>query len=330
MYNNLSLYRDNGLQKQAYGAGTITLSDPNSSELYENINYGDTMGQGGIPPASDGTINISDIYKSRLNTSGIGSPYGQNTGVQHSTLPSTPTSMDINTHPNLQINSQDNAWDTSYTMPQQTQAPQLYPTQPLAYTLPYQGSQLTSQGIQDAAPSQPAQPLTQGTPWSFGSYGFDQGPFNPYQLTTTVTDNYSPTLSHIPGITYSAATKQSEKQQSGKGGGNKGGTAQPPTDIFTSDYMLNNIAPSGALGLGIGALAGALSGGQPVKTGLGTGVGAFGGKMLYDYLANNKDTKQYIQQFQDWASKNLWDGAGEHVQYLAPLLGGLAGFAATK
>lgn len=269
MYNNLSLYRDNGLQKQAQGTGTITTGDPNSPELYTSTDQNGTMGYGDTLQPLNSTVNSSGVYGGQPGTSVAP---GQNTGaqVQHSTLTSTPVNVDPNPQP------------TSYTM-LQPQTPQFYEPQQGTYTLPQQTTPLTSQGTHDAAIGQTVQYPTQVTPEGYSStYGLDQ-------------------------------TMQ-----------------QPSTDIFTSDYILNNIAPSGAVGLGIGALAGALSGGQPVKTGLGAGVGAFGGKMLYDYLANNEDTKQYIQQFQDWASNNLWDGAGEHVKYLAPILGGLAGFAVTN
>lgn len=355
MYNNLSLYRDNGLQKQAYqaygdqGQGTpITLQNPNSSSLSAPINYGsDTTDYGGslggslggIPSRSNGTINLDEVSSQPFNPIRTGGTQGQNTGAR--TQPGAPVSVDLNTRPGVQIDQQDNSWATSYTMPAQPQAPQLQVPQPGTYTLPYQqGSPITLQGSQDPTTGQPLYPASYVTPeGSFGAYGLDQAMQNPNSLTMThvnqdplgyhfgpsigmeeiMDENYSPTLGMIPSI------PQSQGQQ----GGGQGG-AQPVKDIFTSDYMLNNIAPSGAWGLGIGALAGALGGGNPVKTGLGAGVGAFGGKMLYDYLANNKDTQKYVQQFQDWASKNLWDGAGEHVKYLAPILGGLAGFAVTK
>lgn len=343
MYNNLSLYRDNGLKKQAYQVpGTIKVGDPNNPSIDSRTSpFGNNPFEPGVshstlpqghPFASNtpSTINLDEVGSGYFDIGGVSGTHSQAGAQVHQVQPSAQsnplTSTPTSTNPNPQ--------STSYTsLPPQT--PQLRAAQPGTYTLPQQGSPLTLQGTQDAATGQPVQSSTYVTPeGSFGAYGLDQAMKNPNSLTMThvnedplgyhfgpdigmqeiMDDNYSPTLGWLPSVPRSKPQEQ----------------PQTPTDIFTSDHMLNNIAPSGAWGLGIGALAGALGGGNPVKTGLGAGVGAFGGKMLYDYLANNKDTKQYIQQFQDWASKNLWDGAGEHVQYLAPILGGLAGFAATN
>ena len=102
-------------------------------------------------------------------------------------------------------------------------------------------------------------------------------------------------------------------------------------EIFSSHNIRNNVLPGAGIAAGIGGLAGALmEDSNPIATALGTGAGAGAGTLLWDYLSRNEDTQKYIKDFQEWAGKNLWEGADGHVKYLAPALGGLAGLLITK
>ena len=102
-------------------------------------------------------------------------------------------------------------------------------------------------------------------------------------------------------------------------------------DIFSAQHLRNNVLPGAGIAAGIGGLAGALmEDSNPIATALGTGAGAGAGTLLWDYLSRNEDTQKYIKDFQEWAGKNLWEGADGHVKYLAPALGGLAGLLITK
>ena len=102
-------------------------------------------------------------------------------------------------------------------------------------------------------------------------------------------------------------------------------------DIFSAHHLRNNVLPGVGIAAGIGGLAGALmEDSNPIVTALGTGAGAGAGTLLWDYLSRNEDTQKHIKDFQEWAGKNLWEGADGHVKYLAPALGGLAGLLITK
>ena len=102
-------------------------------------------------------------------------------------------------------------------------------------------------------------------------------------------------------------------------------------DIFSAQNLRNNVLPGVGIAAGIGGLAGAfMDDSNPIMTALGTGAGAGAGTLLWDYLSRNEDTQKYIKDFQEWAGKNLWEGANGHVKYLAPALGGLAGLLISK
>lgn len=128
------------------------------------------------------------------------------------------------------------------------------------------------------------------------------------------------------GVTAAGAERiLGGRYKGGQGGGDKGGQGggdEGDGDKNTSFFTEDAIAPAG-IALGVGGLAGALMGSNPVATAAGTGIGALGGHLLWKYLSENKNT-------QAWINENLWDGAGEHMQYIAPAIGGLAGLFLAK
>ena len=102
-------------------------------------------------------------------------------------------------------------------------------------------------------------------------------------------------------------------------------------DIFSAQNLRKNVLPGVGIAAGIGGLAGAfMEDSNPIMTALGTGAGAGAGTLLWEYLSRNEDTQKYIKDLQEWAGKNLWEGANGHVKYLAPALGGLAGLLISK
>lgn len=91
-------------------------------------------------------------------------------------------------------------------------------------------------------------------------------------------------------------------------------------------------------GVGLpGALLGAYALGNKPKKGksrlpgvVGAVGGAYLGKTLYDFAANNENTKQYITDFTNFVDKHTGGIGGQYVPMAAQALGGLLGYGLLK
>jgi hypothetical protein len=90
-------------------------------------------------------------------------------------------------------------------------------------------------------------------------------------------------------------------------------------------------------GVGLpGALLGAYALGNKPKKGsripgvLGAVGGAYLGKTLYDFAANNESTKKYVSDFTNFVNKHTGGVGGQYVPMAAQALGGLLGYGLLK
>ena len=127
------------------------------------------------------------------------------------------------------------------------------------------------------------------------------------------------------------------QQSAGNNVGTQGGGSTTTTGDNNTTQQRWQYKPdwdTGALPVGLaaggGALLGGLSGRQPLRTGIGTGLGALGGYLAWDYFSKNPNFQKNFKDLQGWAKTNLWEGAENHIQYAAPALGGLLGYLISK
>lgn len=113
---------------------------------------------------------------------------------------------------------------------------------------------------------------------------------------------------------------------------------------FTSEYnddltsRLVRAKENIAQGVGLpGALLGAYALGNKPKNGgsrlpgvVGAVGGAYLGKTLYDFAANNENTKKYITDFTNFVNKHTGGVGGQYIPMAAQALGGLLGYGLLK
>lgn len=99
--------------------------------------------------------------------------------------------------------------------------------------------------------------------------------------------------------------------------------------IRAKENIVQGVGLPGAL-LGVYALGNKPKKGSRIPGVLGAVGGAYLGKTLYDFAANNESTKKYVSDFTDFVNKHTGGVGGQYVPMAAQALGGLLGYGLLK
>lgn len=161
---------------------------------------------------------------------------------------------------------------------------------------------------------------------SYQKYGqgyvndYSNDPNNPYKDSITLAHTYNPYTN----------------QNSTKPGDDKKVTPPSEWDKFADkawNWTKQNIGTAGGVtagALALGTLAGGGNLGNAAAGAIGSGLGSWAGKSLYDWANKDENYKQNIDEFKGWLNKNVSEGAGDYLPAAAQVLGGLAGWGLTK